>query len=279
MFNFSENIYIDHSIRNFPFQMNQLHHHPRYEIYFLADLTGKGFTYIGSKKIELKKNALVLIDQNLPHRNDFTQASSHERYLLELSPTLFNDHTNQLIHIPVNLFFKQNTGVHQLDDTTLNQIKRILLSIYDDSIIHKKYYEDIVRLRVMEIILLLSRFIENQEFDRNEFYSIQKKNILKITQYINENYMDPLSLDYLAKSFFLSKPYLAKAFKQTMGVTLHTYINQIRIRHAQRLLIMFRDYTVDEISQHCGFNHPSYFIKQFKHITGMTPLQFRKKYC
>lgn len=259
--------------------MNQLHHHPRYEIYFLADLKGEGFIYIGNKKMKLQKNALVIIDQNLPHRNDLTNASSHERYLLELSPNLFNDHTNQLIHIPVNLFFKQNTGVHQLDNLTLNQIKRILLSIYDDSIIHEKYYEDLVRLRVMEIILLLARFIDNQQFESTDVLSIQKKNILKITQYINENYMDNLSLELLSKHFFLSKPYLSRAFKQTMGITLHTYINQKRIAHAQRLLIMFKDYTVDEISQICGFNSTSYFIKQFKQTTSMTPIQFRKKYC
>ena len=273
-----DRIHIDHVFRNHPYKMREAHQHARYEIYYLADIKGSGQVTIADQTYPLTKNCLVLIDQHTPHRNDLSQADFHERYLLELDPTIFDTDSDKLVHVPISLFFQQNTGVYQLDQSTLRQIKQVLLSIYDESLFNEIYFEDLVRLRVLEIVLLLNRFFENQTLTSGKFSVAQKQTIEPVVKYINEHFSEDLSLTQLAEQFYLSKAYLARAFKGGTGKTLHAYLNDCRLKHAQRLLLLYPSYSIDEVAELCGFNSTSYFTKQFRLHTSLTPSQFRKAY-
>jgi AraC-like DNA-binding protein len=66
------------------------------------------------------------------------------------------------------------------------------------------------------------------------------------------------------------------AMKNTPSKTFVQLLNEIRISHACRLLAE-EDLPVAEICYTCGFNNVSYFIRQFKGITGLTPLSYKKK--
>lgn len=273
-----DRIHIDHVFRNQPYKMREAHQHARYELYYLADISSMGTVTIADKTYPLTKNCLVLIDQHTLHRNDLSQTAHHERYLLELDPDIFDSDSDKLVHVPIALFFKQHTGVHQLDSSTLLQVEQVLLSIYDESLFNENYFEDLVRLRVLEIILLLNRFFEKQTLTNGKFSMAQKQTIVPVVKYINEHFSEDLSLTHLAEQFYLSKAYLARAFRAGTGQTLHAYLNDCRLKHAQRLLLLYPSYTIDEVAELCGFHSPSYFIKQFRLHTEMTPVQFRKTY-
>ncbi len=273
-----DRIHIDHVFRKHPYKMREAHQHARYELYYLADIEGTGTVKIAGKSYPLTKNCLVLIDQNIWHQNDLSQADQHERYLLELDPALFDSDSDKLVHVPIALFFQQHTGVYQLDPNTLQQVKQVLLSIYDESLFNENYFEDLVRLRMLEIILLLNRFFENQELTQGKFSAAQKQTIEPVVKYINEHFSEDLSLTHLAEKFYLSKAYLARAFKAGTGQTLHAYLNSCRLKQAQRLLLLYPSYTIEEVAELCGFNSTSYFTKQFRLATELTPSQFRKAY-
>ena len=53
------------------------------------------------------------------------------------------------------------------------------------------------------------------------------------------------------------------------------YIIHERIE-AAKLMLLKTDHSISEIAKDCGFQNISYFSKQFRTFTGMTPREYRK---
>lgn len=99
----------------------------------------------------------------------------------------------------------------------------------------------------------------------------------KVYKYVNNNYYNEITLENIAKIANLSTPAFCRYFKKRANKTFIKFLNEIRVAHACRLL-MVEDLPVASICYTCGYSNVSYFIKQFKKITGFTPLNYKKKY-
>ena len=65
--------------------------------------------------------------------------------------------------------------------------------------------------------------------------------------------------------------------KKITGKTIIRYLTEIRIVHAQNLLMQYPEKTASEIAVECGYSNASYFGKKFKQITGYSPDKYRKE--
>ena len=99
--------------------------------------------------------------------------------------------------------------------------------------------------------------------------------IKEILDYIESHYKEDLSVSDLANLVHYSDSYLMKVFKQYMGKTLVSYINELRIEKSKYLLI-HSDLSITEISMESGYNNSSYYIRKFQELQGITPQKFRK---
>ncbi|WP_414733231.1 helix-turn-helix domain-containing protein [Acetobacterium carbinolicum] len=81
-----------------------------------------------------------------------------------------------------------------------------------------------------------------------------------------------ITLDALSQKIFVSKYYLIREFKKTIGLSPHRFQIQNRIRKAQHLLQ--NGSTVTETALAMGFYDQSHFIKYFKKIVGITPTEY-----
>ncbi len=99
--------------------------------------------------------------------------------------------------------------------------------------------------------------------------------ITQAKTYIDGHYTENMSLESIANHFYLNKSYLARAFKEQFGVSVVTYIRQVRISRAKELL-RFTDDTVEAVGTACGIDDANYFTRVFKSVEGVTPMQFRK---
>lgn len=100
--------------------------------------------------------------------------------------------------------------------------------------------------------------------------------ISRAIQYIAHNINQRIYADDIADALNINRPYLSSKFKKETGLTLTDYITQQKIVEAQRL-IRYTDKSLSEISNYLDFSSQSYFQRQFKKFTGMTPYQFKKK--
>lgn len=107
--------------------------------------------------------------------------------------------------------------------------------------------------------------------------SIQTTNsvIRNIKAYIDENYMADISLSDLAATFYLSKEHLSRLFKKETGQNLFSYIMDLKLAEAKRLLTE-TDQTLDDIAFSLGFSNGNYFSKVFKKNVGISPSNFRQ---
>lgn len=87
----------------------------------------------------------------------------------------------------------------------------------------------------------------------------------------------PLTLASMAAQAGYSPCYFTRIFREAVGKSPTAYLNESRILRAKSLLVS-TSYPVKQVAANSGFSQSSYFISQFRRITGLTPLQFRELY-
>jgi len=118
---------------------------------------------------------------------------------------------------------------------------------------------------------VMHRFIQHS-FD---FAQIKHSDVVfKAMEYIRQNYDRKLSLDDIAQHVYLSRSYLSSLFREESGMTLFTYINQIRVEKS-KLFLMDPSVSLAEVATLCGFEDQSYFTKVFRKMTSLSPKQYR----
>lgn len=93
-------------------------------------------------------------------------------------------------------------------------------------------------------------------------------------EYMEEHYMENITLNDVAESIGISSGYLSTLFHNNLEYGFADYLNHIRIDRACSYLEQnfFKTY---EIAYKVGFNDEKYFSKVFKKIKGMSPREYR----
>ena len=98
--------------------------------------------------------------------------------------------------------------------------------------------------------------------------------IRAIKAYVERYFAQPINNRTVAMKMGYHPHYLNACFTQSEGMTLHAYIESVRLRHAKELLTMTQ-MPISEIARACGFLEASYFVKFFSRHIGMTPKRYR----
>ncbi len=128
----------------------------------------------------------------------------------------------------------------------------------------------------IETRIVLLRFIqllyENNMFTTND--TVYDSTDKELISYIQQNYMERLSLKELGNLFHMSEKYISRYFKKHFHITISQYINHLRLEHAKQLLAV-SNLSVTDVAMQSGFTNVSYFIRSFKKIYGISPRKFR----
>ena len=132
-------------------------------------------------------------------------------------------------------------------------------------------YIEFMRCYLLEILLLTMRQLDNAQAASagNDVCGF-------ITEYVREHYMEPLTLQTLAKQLNYSLPYLSKKFKDETGVSFVVYLQNFRVMEGCRLL-SGSDRTFAEITEMVGYRDVKFFSDLIKRFTGLSPRNFRRK--
>lgn len=124
-----------------------------------------------------------------------------------------------------------------------------------------------VNAYVFEKILRLCDKVKAKKFGSNH------RVILRLLDYINENYHQPIGLNDLAKQVNMNPAYLSILFREEIGVSYVKYLTSIRIGHAKELLLA--GHRINDVSLKVGYSDYRYFCDIFKKQTGQTPSTFK----
>lgn len=162
-----------------------------------------------------------------------------------------------------------------IEDMKINN--KFLVFVDDENSSDKFHYLKIESLLYEILYILLNDFSikRNANLDLKNERNLERLKI--ITDYIDENYKDNISLDEIADKYQLTKEYLATMFKKYMGITVGTYLKNIRLTSAYRDL-MNSDYSINQLAFDNGFPNIKSFINSFKEYYGETPYKYKKKF-
>lgn len=102
-----------------------------------------------------------------------------------------------------------------------------------------------------------------------------EERLKKMMLYIQEHYMDKISLGDIAGSASISEREALRTFKTNLHMTPFSYLLEYRSRMAAGQLAG-TDHPVSQIAYDCGFSSASYFGKVFREAMGCTALEYRK---
>lgn len=93
--------------------------------------------------------------------------------------------------------------------------------------------------------------------------------------YIRENYQTDITNQLLSRKFGFVPSYISKIFKAYKGVSPCSYLTDVRMEKAKRMIIEQLDQSLSVIAAAVGYTDFSYFTKVFKRSFGVTPSAYR----
>ena len=123
------------------------------------------------------------------------------------------------------------------------------------------------------IYTLLQKVLPQMKQSNVEFDKTMQNAIEYLTDHFNEHF----SVAHLAKQCCVSESTLYHLFQAELGQTPVRFLNSIKINVAIEYLENSQ-HSVSSISEMVGFRSENHFRKVFADFTGMTPLQYRKKF-
>ena len=128
--------------------------------------------------------------------------------------------------------------------------------------------------RETRLLDVLARLIERHAAANNARDWREERRPGWITQavdYLEMHFADDVSLQQIASAVNVSPFHLLRTFRDEIGAPPHTYLNQIRIRHAKQLLL--RGHPIVQVAAETGFSDQSHLTRRFRQVVGITPRQ------
>jgi len=137
--------------------------------------------------------------------------------------------------------------------------------------------ERLIRSRSFEELSQVLMDALDDFIDGIYLHGVNRRNmkVRRALDFIGANFMKKISLQRVADEVELSPCRVSHLVKAFTGRTVLQVVQEVRVRHAQHLLERTPKSCAD-IAYDCGFSDQSYFIKNFRRVTGTTPAKYRQ---
>ena len=137
--------------------------------------------------------------------------------------------------------------------------------------------ELMMQLLAMELLVALARGLREEWEESLRVRHGKARELVRIARdYIADNHDRDISVSDAAGYVFLSQGYFTRAFREETGMSPMTFLMQIRVEHACKLLEQ-EDIKVSGVAAQVGFSSPQRFNAAFRKYIGMTPMAYRKQ--
>ena len=242
----------------------------------------------------MKKLRVLLVDDEIMIREGFKKLfdwEAHECVVVGEAAdgmeaiTKIDEEQPDIVIMDINIPIINGLKVIQLSRVKYPSMAFVIVSGYDDF----SYCREALRLQITDYILkpvnyeefgscidMLKICLYNNEVKEK---SVVKKErvITGITKYMQEHLSEDVSLHILSEEFHLNSQYISQLFKNEIGVNFLTYLTNIRMEHAKKLLLS-TSLSIAEVSEQSGYGDYRVFTKVFKKSEGITPSQYRRDF-
>ena len=246
-----------------------LHSHNYTEVIFCR--TSAGVEYlIGSNRYRLQKGDIVYVPPGVSHRPILPEKMTvpYERDVLWVS--------QEFLSAMIQMFPDDAAADRErsLPIRTAGTRWEFLEELFRTGVLEEEAKRPGWEMSVMGNTLMILANMKRAYLERSAgTMKAEKPELLdRITAHIERNYAGHITVDDLARQFYVSNSTISHLFKQKMGVSLYRYITQRRLIAAK--LLIAEKVPMEEISRRVGFADYSTFYRAFKQEYGISPRQF-----
>lgn len=245
-----------------------VHHHDFYEIFFF--LKGQASYRSDGQIYQLKPGDILLIKPMVLHQPIVApHATVYERIILWVDKEYLNGFAQG--SFTLDHCFAQSTNLIHLESSAQRAEMIALLGKLVRECYGSEYGTSLCAEGVlMQIMVELNR-LAIKGADRLRAEQDSSPLVTQLLDHINHHYSENLSLEGLARQFFVSKYHLSHAFSKAVGTGVYRYIMLKRLSAAKQLLD--EGLVPGEVCMRCGFKDYTSFYRAFKAEYGISPRQ------
>lgn len=251
---------------------DKLHQHDEIQISFIEQ--GKGTLLVGDSISSYTTNDIFIIGSNLPHAFKSEENTLEKSKMLSLFFTKdsFGDaffEKNEFIELK-QIFKKLEQGLR------IENRKEQIIKLFKSLKKATKLERFIFLLKILKAISSaetkpLSNFVYQKKYS-----DIEGKKLRTIFEYTIANSHTKISLEEIANVANMTKNAFCTYFKKHTNKTYVSFLTELRIENACKLLQSQKDNSITDIAFTSGFTNISNFNRKFKEIKKTTPLKYRK---
>lgn len=253
------------------------HWHRGIELSFTINGSIDNFV-IGGKHFTTQSGRILLVNTQVIHSIDTKSSPSNQAlsiifpfdYVTNLYPAI--NHQEIDINYPEKLDIDQQMAYSNLQGL-LTQFYWLALS--------KQPLKNLKMQQIIDevLLILLEKFTKEKpsesQMGQRKVYVINRLQF--ITQYVNNHYQEPITLDEIAKSCNVSKEYLSRFFKKQMEITVDTYINNVRAQHAY-FELKNTNHNLTQVAMNNGFSGVRTMNRAFTKLYDKTASQIKREF-
>ncbi len=248
----------------------------RWSYYRIGLITkGSGQFTTGIYKFKAVKNTLVVIPARIiTSSKDWSLDMEGYVMVFNLNFFMQNNFPYKYLESKKVLNSSIQPYIHVYDEQA-EEITGIFETILKEKRSKKKHKQELIALKIIELIILCERL-----FDEEQHFEINKPSIDIIKKFIDlveVNFLHERSVGFYAEKLSMHPNYLNSLVKKHTGLTAKESI-QNRLLLETKYLLHSTNLSIKEISNQVGFNDPNYFTSFFRRFENISPGNYRSSF-
>lgn len=257
-----------------------IHWHWHEDIELLYILKGQAYVTCEEEQLLTKEGDIIFINQSIRHfitptnpegcvfRSiivhpsfifGFGQLEMEKKYITPIT----HDASLKHLHLKPDDCCYESFHTHMVEIITQNDKKPIGFELVSKAAILHIWKE------------LFTLVMKDTSTTTKKIAAQDEQRVKQAILYIQEHYMESITLDDIAESILVSKSECCRCFKRTLNVTPFEYLMKYRIIASTKKMHKKTLESISEIAGSVGFNNTSYYNKIFKKYMNCTPTEYR----
>lgn len=255
---------------NIPYYVMTAHWHNEFEV--MRVLSGSLKVFLNNNPYILTTGDILIVPGKTLHRAE-PKACVYECIVFDLN--MLSRSKNDAAAKYISSLIEGTSIIENPLCRDKDNLHSSINSLFELMKSESKYFELEIYSALFRIISQLyvhDKIIPNISSSRNHRY----QTISNLIDWIEKNFLKPITLEELSSVSGLSPKYLCRTFKEYTSKPIIKYINDLRVENACFEMSVNKK-NVTQAAFDSGFNNLSYFCKTFKNLKGVTPTEYMKR--
>lgn len=250
------------------------HHHPEIELTWIVH--SSGHRYVGDHIGRFAPGDLVLMGPDLPHSyiNDEKFSGQAHSIVLQFLPECLGPDFFQLGEMKGirHLLARSRLGLSFHGRTRDRAVQALFELTHSDGVERLASF-----LKILQMLAEAKDYRTLASITYSPSLALyQGERINRVCELISKKFREDVTQSEAARSARMSAPSFSRFFKRATNKTFRSFLNEVRIGHASRML-RETDRTVAEVCYDSGFGNLSNFNRQFLKLRKVPPRAYRSQ--